>query len=86
MLEDMLFEDREDLWEWLEPLGYDAFWNEIESFGLAIQSRESCDRQIAASIVDEATVLTVLKGFARLELTERFHLRPRDRMPWYALH
>jgi hypothetical protein len=72
-----LFEDMEDVEEWLEPLGYEAFWSGIEPFGLAVQSRASCDEQIARGGIDQATVLDVLKGIARLELVERYQLKPR---------
>lgn len=80
------FEDREDVEEWLEPLGYDAFWKEIERFGVELPEREDCDADIAAGAADEATVLSVLKGMVRLELVRRHGLRPRDVMPWHALH
>jgi len=80
------FNDWQDVEEWLEPLDYEAFWREIAAFQPEIQSRESCDEQIAAGIVDEATVLEVLKRFVWLELIERYSLRPRDRMPVYSLH
>lgn len=82
----MAFDDREDVEEWLEPLDYEGFWKEAEPFGLILEPRESCDRQIASGSIDEATVLYVLKGMARLELTFRYRLKPRDRMPWLALH
>ena len=81
-----LFDDWQDVKEWLGPLDYEAFWREIAVFAPEIQSRESCDEQIAAGIVDEATVLDVLKEFVWLELIQRYDLRPRDRMPVYSLH
>ena len=80
------FEDRDDVKEWLEPLDYEAFWRETAIYDLALQPRESCDRQIGSGSVDEATVLSVLKGMARLELIQRYRLKPRDRMPWHSLH
>lgn len=82
----MMFKDRKDVEEWLEPLDYEGFWVETEPFGLELQSRESCDRQIASGSIDEATVLSVLKGMARLEIVRRFSLGARDRMPWHSLH
>ena len=81
-----MFNDTDDVEEWLEPLDREGFWAEIAVFKLEIQSRESCDEQIAAGIVGRATVLFVLKGMARLELIERFRLRPRDRMPALSFH
>ena len=81
-----MFNDREDVEEWLKPLDYEGFWREIEIFGLDLQPRESCDAQIASGEIDEATVLYVLKGMARLELIERYALPVRDVMPQYSLH
>jgi hypothetical protein len=80
------FKDRQDVEEWLEPLSYEEFWQETAPFALALQSKESCDRQIARGIVDEAVVLDALKGMARLEIIEMFNLPVRDTMPWYSLH
>lgn len=81
-----MFKDRKDVEEWLEPLDYEAFWREVAAFDPDIEPRELCDEDIAAGIVDQATVLEVLKRAVRLELIERFGLRPRDRMPWHSLH
>lgn len=82
----VMFKDRKDVEEWLAPLDYDAFWREVAVFEPAIEPREICDRDIAEGIVDEPTVLAVLKRAVRLELIDRFGLRPRDRMPWHSLH
>ena len=80
------FDDMEDVEEWLKPLDYNSFWEEIAPFELALQTRESCDAQITSGSIDEPTVLYVLKGMARQELVERYRLKPRDLMPWYSLH
>ena len=80
------FDDQEDVEEWLAPLSYEAFWNEIDPFDLDIEGRQSCDAQIASGSIDEATVLTVLKGMARLEMIALYGLKPRDRMPWRLVH
>jgi hypothetical protein len=81
------FEDRQDVEEWLEPLGYDDFWREVSTFPLTmLQSRESCDEQIARGDVDEETVLYVLKGIVRLEIVQQQNLKPRDTVPWMSMH
>jgi hypothetical protein len=80
------FEDREDVEEWLQPLGWDAFWRAVAPFGIELPERADCDADIAAGSVDEASALAVLKGMVRLELVQRYGLRPRDVMPWHALH
>ena len=82
----LIFKDMTDVREWLEPLDYEAFWRETAIYDLTIQSRESCDRQIASGSVDETTVLSVLKGMARLDLVQRYRLKPRDTVPWMSLH
>lgn len=80
-----MFNDMEDVEEWLAPLDYAAFWNAAEGLELELEPKESCDAQIARGSIDEATVLHVLKGLARLELVERFRLRARGRT-WRSLH
>lgn len=79
------FNDANDVEEWLAPLSYAEFWDEVAPFALVLQDRTSCDEQIHAGTVDEETVLFVLKGMARLELIERLRLRPRKRIPWQDL-
>lgn len=81
------FEHREDVEEWLRPLDYDAFWRETERYDLAIETRQSCDAQIATSEIDETTVLTALKALAIIELVDRYALRRRsvDR-PFLSVH
>jgi len=80
------FADMEEVEEWLAPLDYEEFWKETARFELDLEPRKSCDAQIGSRSVDEQTVLSVLKGMARLELIERFGLRPRAAMPWHRLH
>lgn len=81
-----LFEDADDVEEWLEPLGYEGFWRKTAAFDFDAELRQNFDEQIAAGIVDEATVLSVMKGIARLELIKRFKLGPCDRMPVLSFH
>lgn len=82
-----LFNDMEDVEEWLEPLDYEGFWKETAVFQLTeIEPRASCDRQIADSSVDKETVLYVLKGMARLELVRRYALKTREIVPLYPYH
>jgi hypothetical protein len=72
-----MFNDRDDVEEWLAALDYEAFWKETAAFNLEIQTRESCDQQIASGSIDLKTVLYVLKGMARQELVRRYNLPPR---------
>ncbi len=80
-----MFKDMEDVEEWLASLDYPAFWDAAEGLELDLEPKESCDAQIARGSIDEATVLHVLKGLARLELVERFRLPARGRT-WRSLH
>ncbi len=80
------FDDMEDVEEWLEPLDWDAYWREVSTFDLAIQSRESCEELVANGTLDRSELLGVLKAFVRLEVIALQDLKPRDVMPWYALH
>lgn len=81
------FEDRQDVEEWLEPLDYEEFWREVSTFPLTmLESRESCDEQIAQGKVDEETVLYCLKGIVRLEVVLQQELKPRMTVPWFSMH
>lgn len=81
------FKHREDVEEWLRPLDYETFWRETEPYGLAIETRQGCDAQIAGGEIDQATVLTALKACAIIELVDRYALRrrPVDR-PFLSVH
>ncbi|MCB1454141.1 MAG: hypothetical protein KDJ43_10890 [Rhizobiaceae bacterium] len=82
----IIFKDREALEAWLDGLDYEAFWREVASHEPAIQSRRSCDAQIAEALIDADTVLDALKLMVRIELTERYQLARRDERPWLSLH
>lgn len=81
------FEHRDDVEEWLRPLGYDAFWREIEAYAVNVTARSACDAQIASGAIDEPTVLTALKALTLMELVERYGLkrRPIDK-PFLSVH
>ena len=80
------FEDSQEVDEWLEPLSYDAFWDVVAPYDLALQTRESCDAQIAQGIVDEALVLRVLKGFARRQIVADQGLKRRLYVTEMSMH
>ncbi|MFA6965226.1 hypothetical protein [Bosea sp. (in: a-proteobacteria)] len=80
------FEDEQDVEEWLEPLDYAQFWRETATFCLDLPSRDHCDTSIARRKVPEATVLSVLKGMARLQIVERQKLPARITVPWMSRH
>lgn len=74
-----------DIEDWLAPMDYKAFWFVIEPYGLLLQPRDHCDQQIADGLVDEETVLHVLKHMARTELTQRMGIVRRPITPWLKL-
>lgn len=72
------FESVEDVTEWLAPMGYDAFWHAVAPLNLFSESeRAHCDRTIADGVSPYDTVLSVMKGIVRMELTERYGLKYR---------
>lgn len=74
----VIFDDIEDVRDWLAPLDYGAFWEIIAPYAIfAGGDRAHCDATIAQGIAPEDTVLTCLKAMARVALTERFDLRHR---------
>lgn len=73
-----IFEDIQDVNDWLDPLDYALFWEATEPWGIfGDEDRAHCDRTIANGIAPEETVLYCLKAMARVALTERFDLGSR---------
>ena len=77
----VVFQDIEDVSEWLDPLGYIDFWNAVAPYRLTLQDRDFCDAQIASGEVAQPLVLSVLKSLARIELTGMFALKRREILP-----
>lgn len=82
----MFFEDRNDVEEWLEPLDFETFWREAAVFEPDIDTRAHCEAMIAAGIVSEAEVLSVLKSDVRRDLVARFRLPCRHPRRWKSVH
>lgn len=72
----------DDIEDWLAPMDYEGFWYAVAPYNLILQPRAHCDDQIARGLVDEATVLDVVKHMARMELTKRHGLKWREVTPW----
>lgn len=70
------FKHINDIVDWLEPMDYETFWQEIRPYCLVMFPREKCDVDIEDG-VDEETILYVLKNFARLELSAILKLQWR---------
>lgn len=73
-----VFRDIEEVEEWLDPLGYAAFWEAITPWDiLSCADRAHCDATISNGIAPELTVLKCMKALVRLELTQRLGLSAR---------
>lgn len=77
----VVFEDIEDLRDWLEPLDYIAFWEVVAPYHLALQDRDHCDGLIASGKVPQDVILAGLKALARMELEQAFGLKHRIYAP-----
>ena len=77
----LMFQDIQDVEEWLAPLDYIAFWDAIAVHNLTLQDRDHCDGLIAGGKVTQEVVLNVLKFMAGRELSERHGLRHRIPLP-----
>lgn len=76
------FETFEDVEDWLEPLGYDAFWAAIIPTGLyGAEDRAHCDRTLADGVADMETVIGVTKRMALHHLVTQFDLPFRCDLP-----
>ncbi len=78
------FKDIQALEEWLEPMDYEGFWFALEPYGVDCQTRTHCDSQLAEGVPKD-TVLSVMKGLVRIELTEKLSLKHRQSAPWLKL-
>lgn len=79
------FKSINDVEEWLEPMDYSGFWYAIEPYALTLQPKDTCDKKIANGTVSKETILYVLKGMARIELTDKFDLEHKSAAPWLKL-
>ncbi|MDJ0826434.1 MAG: hypothetical protein QNJ16_13090 [Rhodobacter sp.] len=74
----VIFEDIEDVADWLEPKDYPGFWEAIAPYRVfASGDRAHCDGLIADGKIEQDLILDCLKAKARVELTRKLGLRPR---------
>lgn len=74
----VVFEDIQDIRDWLEPLNYGAFWDAVAFWNIYTGAdRAHFDGLLASGVTDTDTVLNCLKAEVRLTLTERFGLEER---------
>ena len=79
----MIFEDIDDVEEWLEPLSYIEFWEAVAPYNLTLQDRDHCDDLITKGEITTDLALDVLKGLAVQELRHAFGLKDRVFHPPY---
>ena len=79
------FKTIEDVEDWLAPMDYQSFWFVIAPYDLALQTREHCDREIAADNSEAEIILKVLKHMAQMELTAKLGLKRREVTTWLKL-
>ena len=74
----VVFQDIDDVIEWLEPMGYVEFWEATEPYRVfEMADRDHCDLLIRKGRVDQNLILDGLKAMARVQLTCKFGLPPR---------
>ena len=78
----VVFEDIQDVEEWLEPYDYQGFWCAVDSwYVFREEDRAHYDQVIADGKVDPGLVLLCLKDMVVMELMKRFDLRDRTCEP-----
>lgn len=77
----VVFEDIQDVEEWLAPLDYIAFWEAIAPYRLGLDDREFCDGLIAGGKMTQEKLLDTLKALTVMELRIRLGLKVRVTVP-----
>ena len=80
----VVFQDIQDVIEWLEPLDYVSFWEAVAPYNLILQDRDHCDGLIARGEVKPGLILEGLKYMAEAELTDAFGLSDRFYHPYVS--
>lgn len=74
----MVFDDEDELEEWLAALDYEGFWKAIVCFPeLQLEERAAFDALIAEGHGTEAEILDSLKIIAQITIAEARDLLPR---------
>lgn len=78
----IIFEDVDDVIEWLEPMNYRQVWDAVRPYAVfSDKDRDHCDGLIAGGKVKPDSILRGLKTMARLSLTDKFDLKDRIHDP-----
>ncbi len=78
----VVFQDIEDVSEWLEPMEYVGFWEAVAPYNLTLQDRDHCDGLISRGEVEASLILEGLKSMAEMELAQAFNLNYRIYHPY----
>lgn len=70
-----------DLREWLAPMGYQQFWQEIRPYCVVIPDRDECDEALASGRLTMGNLLPVLKDMAAMQFARRHGLPIRPGTP-----
>ncbi len=74
----VIFQDFEEVEEWLEPLDYIAFWEAVAPYRIfSIAERDHCDALITGGKAKQATILKGLKYMACDVLADTLRLQHR---------
>lgn len=74
----VVFEDIQDIEEWLAPFDLDGFWEAVTPWDVFTgEDRARFERILSKRTVSEAKLLFCLKGMVCFELTTRFGLKDR---------
>jgi hypothetical protein len=73
----VIFQDIQDLEDWLRPMDYVQFWEAVAPYGFSMQERDHCDGQIARGEVEPDLILSGLKFMAVVELSHSLSLKDR---------
>lgn len=79
-----IFDHVQDVEEWLEPMSWDEYFVKLSPYGVDAGMRADCEASIANGTSPD-TVLSLMKGLTRIELTKELGLKRRPITPWVQL-
>ncbi len=71
------FKYREDLEDWLEPMGYEEFWCVIQPYKIKLPDKLRCDGKVIGGKVTEERMLAGLKYITLTQMVAQLKLKRR---------